>query len=727
VTLARSRLEAAILVVMAVVLAGYLWASRRHTTTLDRVGRDTNVLPVFDPARVRKIAISEGGASDSTLVLRRNLRSSDLHDYRIGALETAPNDRAEVDRAELASLLRTLDFSAFLRTMSRAQLPEDAFAPAAPKLVLEVEMDSATYRVVIGGPAASPAGARYAHTTGDDGTERAGVIPDSLAAALSKDAKHLRGRLLFPYGKTQTRSLSITRPPLTDSPAVQTLLVADALGFRVTQSAAETTLPGRPALSPARQLRADPARVDGLFFQLARASLDEYPDAARAPAQPPIVVVQVPESGPEVRLEIGGECAGHPGLMQVVRTSPDPLVGCTTQMLESALGPRDLVLHGPWPLAADEIDHVVIKEPKATLDLIRDGAAFRRITPDPGPVTLERGNEYLEELTDLVLADVPCGGDVVGTLRIVGQPEGTSGGRELSFTLSSDGDRSLLRREDDGVCLLLSERARWLLDPGAAWYESLEVMNVRPEDVQRLVTFGPRLGRQELRRQGDALELVGDEADPGLVDATLAALSPLRAIRITKASARPFEPRFELQVEARASGPFTLRIGPRVRGGYLAALGGRKTEFILAPEVVRTLETSVETLRPGRWDPTGFSDLSVSARGVTYRFQRLGGELVPSDDSPRELGSALVEALSRLSPIAAVREGVTSGTSSAGPTELRLEGVYDAGDGKPRTLTVTFGALSLHGDQLAVHMTIDGLSPQYYVDRAAVLAVLDLL
>ncbi len=614
----------------------------------------------------------------------------------------------------MASLLRTLDFAAFVRTVRPGEVPADALDAANPTLTLEVEMDSVQYRVTIGGVAPHPAGARYAHTTGDDGTDRLGVVPASLVLALNKDSTELLGRLLFPYAKSQTKSLQIERKD------GRTSLVADPFGFRVL----ELTEPKAPATAAKR---ASPSHVDGLFFGLARAGMDTSVKT-RAPSPAPIIVTQVPEAGPEVRVEIGGECVGHPELVQVVRTAPDTRIGCTSPSLLDVVARRDLTLRGLWSLDPDEIDHIVITRADKTLELIRDGITFRLLSPDPAPISLERGNEYLRDLTDLVLDEVPCQGEVVGQLRVVGQPEGSSEGRELRLTLFEGKGQTFVRRDDDGACLALTDRASWLLDPSASWYDSLEVLSVRADDVLSLVSFGPELGREEVHRKDGVLQLRGGPVDEGLLDATLRTLSPLRADRIAPSwSSAPWEAQLEIRIEARSSGPFVLRIGPRVRGGYLGALAGRRTEFVLSPDVVRTLETSLRSRAPAQWNPQSFTDLSVTAHGVTYRLRRIGGELLPVDDAPRELGPALVEALSGLAPISAVREGGRRALSLDVSGGLKLEGLYDSGDGRPRTLEVELGAQVLHEERSAQLMMVSGTAQTYYVDRAAVLSVLDLL
>lgn len=723
-TLRHARFEAIALFALAVALGAYLWLSRLEPGSKDHEGREQNVLPTFDPTKVRRIAISQAGAAgEAAIVLRRDADSTDLHDYQ---LETAGDSAGEVDRAELSSLLRTLDFATFVRTSPAHQLPKEAFSSSAPRVLLDVGMDSVSYHLIIGGPATNVAGGRYAHVTGDDGTERAGVVPDSLTSALTKDARELRGHLLFPHAKSQTKRLSIEHGRKDDGAGetATTTLLADPLGFQVVQSPGNG-ITGAGADAPAAR-RADAARVDGLFFQLARASLEAYPKTRAPSPVPPIVVTQSPETGSEVRLEIGGDCPEHPDLVQVVRIAPDPLVGCTGKVLLDALVPRDLSLRGLWPLAKDEIDHLVISGTNGTLDLIRDGAAFRRLAPDPGPVDLERGNEYLEDLSSLVLADAPCRGETMGSLRAVGHPEGSAAGRELELTLLRDGDTVLVRREDDGACLALSERARWLLDPNAAWYEDLELLNVHPGDVVALTTFGPNLPREDVVRTDEGLRLEGGTVDEGLLSELLEELDPLQALRISpERRSTPWTARLEVQIRARSSGPFTLRVGPRVRGGYLGSLSGRRSEFVLSPHVVRILTTSLQSRAKAQWDPSSFTDLAVTARGVTYHFTKVGEELVPTDDSPRELGPALLEALARLNPISAVR-GEAAPKRESQP-ELRLEGRYDDGQGKTGRIVVTVGDPILYGDQLVEQMTIDDSGPRYYVDRTAVLAVLDLL
>lgn len=711
----RVRVEALGLLSLAIALAGYLWLSRHQASSSELEARKGHVLPTFAPSAVHKISITDGG---SRLVLWRDPESGDLHDYRLGEPERPGGSAPAVDRAEVAGLLRTLDFAAFLRPLQGDEVQGDAFANAKSPLVLEVDMDSVHYRVTLGQPASHPAASRYAHTTGDDGTDRMGVVPDAFAAALSKDARELRGRLLFPHGKSQTKSLRI------EGPTGRTTLEADALGFRVTQTPQG---PKRDDSAAVTAERADPARIDGLFFQLARASMEAYPPSKTA-ATAPLLVVQVPEGETEVRHEIGGVCAEHPDLVQVVRISPDPLVGCTKRELLDHLVPRDLALDGPWPFSADEIDHIVITREGGTLDLIRDGTAYKLLAPRATAIDLERGNQFLADLTKLSLEKTPCGGSQIGQVRVMGQPEASSGGRELLLTLLEHGDTALLQRQDDGVCLELTERARWLFDPSSSWYESLDLLNVNAADVTLFRSSGPGLSPEVIVRRGGAFTLQGDTVDEALLDRTLSVLAPLRAVRIAEGrSSGSWKPRLELHIEARESGPFDLRIGPRVRGGYLASLAGRELQFILAPDVVSTLETSVKSRLPGQWSPEAFQELTVTARGVTYRFERAGAELLPKDDAPRELGPALEIALAGLAPIATVRDQAGPRPALGGTDELRLEGSYETSPGQTRRLTVTIGTQGLLADRAVELMVVDGVRPAYYVDRAAVLAVLDLL
>lgn len=141
-TLRRARLEALVLLVLTVALGAYLWSSQHAPTTSDREGREQNVLPTFESAQVRQIAITEAGAPGGATVLRRQPDSTDPHEY---LLDAAGSTGIEVDRAELASLLRTLDFATFVRTTEARLLPAEAFGPSAPKLVLDVTMDSVMF------------------------------------------------------------------------------------------------------------------------------------------------------------------------------------------------------------------------------------------------------------------------------------------------------------------------------------------------------------------------------------------------------------------------------------------------------------------------------------------------------------------------------------------------------------------------------------------------------
>src|SRR5690606_20442619 len=196
----------------------------------------------------------------------------------------------------------------------------------------------------------------------------------------------------------------------------------------------------------------------------------------------------------------------------------------------------------------------------------------------------------------------------------------------------------------------------------------------------------------------DALTLAGSAVDEALLSDLLGELDPLSALRIApRRDGAPWTPQFELHLRARSSGPFTLRVGPRVRGGYLAQLNGRRSEFVLAPHVVRVHTTSLQSGQPAQWDPAAILDLSVSPRGGTYHFRKVGDELVPTDDAPRELGAALTEALSRLLPIAAVRDDRAPRRSSS--SELSLAGSYDAGGGVTKQLSVSLGEQMLHGEQ----------------------------
>ncbi len=60
-------------------------------TSADRAGRESNLLPTFEQAAVREIVIAKGAAGEDRLVLRRNGKASDLHDYLLGEVE-APGE-----------------------------------------------------------------------------------------------------------------------------------------------------------------------------------------------------------------------------------------------------------------------------------------------------------------------------------------------------------------------------------------------------------------------------------------------------------------------------------------------------------------------------------------------------------------------------------------------------------------------------------------------------------
>lgn len=725
----RSRLVDVTLCVAALLGGVYLLATTDAPTTSELLARENNVFSFFRSEDLVRIEIEQPAAAASRVVLRKVTDREDLHAFYLGE-----SGEREADVASVAELVRSLEFATWQRRAESGAFPEEEARLATPLLEIRVSLRGASSRLVIGptSPALGNGSSHFARIEGG-GPPALGFVRADWVERLLLDQRSFRGRLLLPYAKSELASISLsTASPPSKPKRVE--LSADAAGFR---------------LGPAG-VRADRDATDHVLFQMARVSLEDFLDDAEATKlldadADSFTVTQTPRSGPPVSVRLGARCPSASDRIVAQRTSPDLLSGCVSATVAPGLrqGWGDLGSRTLATFGADEIDHVTIVGPGGSVDLIRKDAAFELLGEGARAVPLELGNDFVAALArthgtltndPLPTRDPSGSGTLVAHGISADESDPTQGGVvRQTFRFWFEDTRVLVERADDGAHLALPLESTWFLNGDTAWARSRELVRFDESSVESLRVTGS--ATSALVRDGGALLLVepkGFNVDPRLSGQLLRALDPLQVVRFApeeRGSVKKVSTRLELVTRRDGKKEeFVLEIGPRTRGGHVAWSSNSDLPFVVAPEFVRLVATSLVDRSALVLDPTALTRLEIDAGKIHYEFERSGDTLVRSDGAPLpHLSGALEEALRTLEPLAAVHVGATTANEGFSTPTLRLRATQKDAKGRPETVIIEFGRSTVHQDRDAYFVRSSAADAVFVVERRSVDALLDLL
>lgn len=708
------------LLATALALFVVLVVTQGAVTTSERRARSRNLLPAFRVTDVREIRIERPNDGNGPLILERDPKSPDLHAY---SLKTPGPEGAtwETDPAALGQLLSSLEYASFIRRLGAESSARDELSWERPKLVVDLAMGPLSYQIVVGAEATTPPDAYYVRVTESGREEAVGVVGGAVVEAWGVGPEELLGRMLFPFGMNETQELDVTSWAPGGEPHHAWSLSADEVGFRL----------GRGGPRAARD------RVEGLFFQLARAKVEASTDAAARPtAEAPLFRVnQTTRAGQKLEVTVVGDCPSQPELWWVERTAPKPLSGCVPRSIPFDLQSPQLVSRSLAPVRYDEVDHITVTLDGARLDLIRKDAAYLLVEPEPQAVPRETGDDFLKDVLHLrgEPTEAPTG-PALGVLELKAHLTRTSAVRPFRielFSLAGEA-RLIARRDDDGQALLLERRARELLSPRAPWYRPRQVFDWSPDSVVALRTEAPGLTPEELIRRDEGFAFEdGADSDPVLVERFLETLAGLKVRRFVSSGEPVSQDKPSLRVTLRFSEgpPQVLSIGAAVRGGNVAWLEGGGPAFVLDPGLVRLLRVSLRARTLALPPLSQLRALRILGPSGSYEAQLSGGNASAEDPTP-ERTRTLIEAYQSLEVLGAVRAEPTPRGLTLEPLRIQLQLARDEAGGdkpEPETRELVFGDLVLHDSEPAQLLHVPGSQATFYVQRRSVLRLMDQL
>lgn len=699
-SLRRAQLENGGLVVLALVLLLVTVNTAQHPSTRERELRQDNLLPAFDATRLSSLSLLRTGTEPITLT-----RDTETGLAQSFSLSTPDGEqRAHADDAAVTQLLSTLEHAPLLRS-----LPADAqgdFGFNDPLLELRASVGQLSLRLLVGKLAPTPAGARYVQVSTTGQADAVGVISESVVDALSRDGRVFLGKLVFRYGMNQSAKLLI------GTGEAQLKLVRDELGFRLGKDGP----------------RADRDRVEGLFFQMARTSLAPFTPLPKPTTFQEVGrIEQVPKSGPPLVVRIADACPGHPELLWLHRTEPDPISGCAPRTLPFQGDREHFTSLSLAPVHQDEVDHVIITWQQRRLDLVRQGKGFLLQAPEQKDVSLEHGREFLTQLLALrgTRVDRPSG-PPSARLQFSTLPPHSESAHLLAVSLfPTEAGELLAWREDDGVTLRLPESAQRLLNPALDWFTERQLLSFSESAVAGLSLDGKNFSREELRRTDAGFVFAeGRPADTSLVDELLHLLQELQPESTTpKASETLSSPTLSITLSLTDGSQQSLTIGQRVAHGFLSTSSESTSPFVLAPGIVRELHRSLHSRAPAQLASHQLERVELVAFGRSTTLERRGEELVAAEASAPELGEQLSHAIDGLDIVAAIPEPPPS--REPGPAELTL--TANLRGATPQHRVFSFGRVLTDDARVLQRLHVTGSPVDFYVDRASVLRLLDLL
>ncbi len=721
---------AAISVVWAVVDAG-------SVTTSESERRKKNLFPAWRHDDVVRLVVAL--PTESYELVRKGKqgegRTWDLNQDGM----TYPADEQVVDR-----LLSTLEYATFSREVPAGSVDRAELGLDSPRARYEIGMGSLEFKLVVG--KANPGGdGAYVEVPG----RGVFVVATSVIRALEVPGRDLRGRNFLPYlapdlakltleGEGGTRAFE--RAPWTGSRSA---------GFRFA-----------PSMEGRAGRRVDATRLDQVFVSFGRMQAQAFPDPTNAKQAlvPRVKITMTPKEGPRGVFEVGGECPGNKGLVVAVRSEPTPLVICVPEgVLAALIRPiEDFDDTGLVGAAADEISEFRIEHGGKVLDVARVDMAFRMRQPETRDVSADVGNSFLEQLTDargvLSKTDLPFGEGEITKVRVVslGGPPDKDGNvkeriEELEIGPGADGSFVALRKED-GAKIAIGEVAASAFRPSDLALRDTDLFAFEPEVVEGMtIQAGGR--KQHFEREGGGFRLTepkgkGLHADGPLALDAVTAFANLRAERW--AAAKPeesfglSEPRMRIVAhlaEGATKDPkgtdVTIVVGARTDDGAYAQIEGKDDVFILP----RRFEEEVGRLFVSRADffipPEVMGNLVIEKGDKKLTLERDGKQLRLKGAGGSNRESAVIDALSKLSPVIAVAVGEPSPSHGLTPPSIKLKITFrrapdDPPDAETTTL-IEIGSPDVVGGIPTFYARRDGVDAVYAIPERPVKVLLDAL
>lgn len=712
----------ALLLSSVLALGGYLALTAESPTSTEISLRAENILPTFSPESI----IALRWEVPRSFTLSRSPEEKDPNRYFLDGA-----DRRPADEETVRGLLRLLDLAIFKRTLGPGS-HVDAGKLGFDKPALEMRIDAGprSYRLVAGARAPAPANSVYLKVEGTNVETVIGVVDESFVSQLKKTEQEFLGGLVFPLARSETRSLKLT------SKVGEVHLEPDEDDFYL-KASAET-----------RQA-ADRELVDLIFFQLARTKIHSYLDSpSKAPM--PLRVEQIGNQGTAYVAELGAPCPSDPHSILVHRTSPTVLSGCTSLTVMAALlvERSRLVSSTVTSLNPDEIDHVVITSPDKSLDVLREGHAYKLLSRDNKLISQGAGDEFLKSLTTAKmtpLAAPPESAKPVGKVTIKGQARNTAlspqrdrtdHAVEVQLEIFEDEGGLYVHRKTDASWFSVAEYDQWLFLTDDAWTKERKLASFTPTDILRVQVTLPSGESWEIERDGEKLVLTDPPrrpADPALGRELFRTLAELAALRFESPSRpRPGTGTLKVTFDVKETGKaktWNLWVGPRVRGGYLAWSDLTDGTFVLPLASRLPLELPLEDRRAFRVDVENLDLLIIETGARKVRFERQAGMLRAAGGEARdEMLEPLTEAFGSLRVVSAGGKHPEARRIQRGVPEWTLHvTTLKAGQERPKPVTLRIGGPAVWQGLSCRTSWIEGEPGNFFIEDASLAPLRELL
>lgn len=430
--------------------------------------------------------------------------------------------RHAADEQVADQLLGTLEFAVAERRVDAAAVDRRAMGLDAPEVTVEVEMPPLGYVLAIGGPAASPEGARYAEVKGKGVV----VVSRELTAALDLAPERLRTRQFVPYFSVDLAGLTID-----GAGGSRRLERAPWSGSRSPSFRFEASQEGGARVAT--------AAMDKILGAIADLSAEAFltDDEVRKAGKAEITLTLRPRdpSKPTAKISLGGACPktreDKADLVVAVRDAPTRIAACVpAPPLEALAVPAaDLIDKRVIGAPADEITEVRITEGERALEIARSGAEWHVRKPEDRRADADTGRVFLGGLFGAEASAVRGAAfEPVGEARVVSLASGEAGDggahgeRTETITWSRpEGGVVTVRRGEDGLLLSVPAAAMAAFTTSDLVLRSRRVVDEVLADARGLRVEGPHAQRIE-RDDAGRLTLVEPKGEGVAVDAGLA-------------------------------------------------------------------------------------------------------------------------------------------------------------------------------------------------------------
>ncbi len=660
------------LLALALGTLGVVWATREAPTTAELQSRKDKLFVSFRKDAISKLVLAQAGRE---LVLEPSHGAdadADRGDFRIV--------KPWLERADIASvnqLLGSLDSASALRGadgVSKAQAGLDGAA-----LRIRLEMAGKSTSLTLGGPAPSPAGARYVEVE-SAGTSKRYVVSQGVAAELSVPFDKFRESRLLEYGRSELSRISLGQG---------TALIELHLGAH---GSFYTLQNGEHELASHTVTE----RVFTALSRLATEQFVEIEDARKTLSHDSrsVGLTLVDKAITPITLSFANSCPRDPSLALVLREQPGKpaRAGCISREIEAAfqVGFDELRVTAPFAARLDEIEELHVVHGAQKFELARKDKAFVLRAPSNSEVPLDAGNARISAITDAHgerqaqpnLAELglePPAGEL--SIQIAGADEASHRSEQVLVGKPRRDGSVCVKRSADGVVLCFSAETARAFDPDATLLKALGLFDFAPSELSSFSITGAGLEETVLRQDDGNYELIepkGFTHDGSLVADVVQTLGTLQAVRWVATATEPrfglASPRLQVSIKLRAAASANeLFVGAATAGGYFAKVSTDPGVFVLASSVLATLAAPLidRSLNP-------FADAELA--GIMLHDGSRGLSLAHTDQAWTRTGSDPSSVASLVETLTALRAEFAVHLGPPRPAE---------GFGKPK-LTVTF-------------------------------------